>query len=69
MVLGKACDRVTVFKFRFKLPTVIRSRDSEDSPSSPNGALIKIPAVVTRSKLPVVYEPEAGHWARLNRLC
>ena len=55
------------FKFTFKLPTVIRSRDSEDSPSSPNGALIKIPAVITRSKL--VYEPEAGHWARLNRLC
>ena len=34
------------FKFTFKLPTVIRSRDSEDSPSSPNGALIKIPAVL-----------------------
>ena len=48
---------------------LVADRDSEDSPSSPNGALIKIPAVVTRSKLPVVYEPEAGHWARLNRLC
>ena len=33
------------------------------------GRRIKIPTVVTRSKLPVVYEPEAGHWARLNRLC
>ena len=33
------------------------------------GRRIKIPAVVTRSKLPVVYEPEAGHWARLNQLC
>ena len=40
---------------------LVADRDSEDSPSSPNGALIKIPAVITRSKL--VYEPEAGHWA------
>ena len=46
---------------------LVADRDSEDSPSSPNGALIKIPAVITGSKL--VYEPEAGHWARLNQLC
>ena len=32
------------------------------------GRRIKLPAVITRSKLPVVYEPEAGHWARLNQL-
>ena len=42
--------------------------DPEDSPSSPNHrAPNQDPGRIARIKL--VYEPEAGHWARLNQLC
>ena len=42
--------------------------DPEDSPTSPNHrAPNQDPGRIARIKL--VYEPEAGHWARLNQLC